>query len=224
MNEITDGARRDIAEFGKKELRRLTFGERCGLLFAIHLGYPQIVVARAFNIAPTNVNAIGACLTHTRNPRYRDVAREWHDLGAEMIGEKYFTEKMRRDCHVAMSHHRAGKAEQTRMKSRANKPADLEGWHIVEGPNGPELHQIAPHPYAQGEWIALHVIGIDANLTPIFAKRVESLMPEDNYHSSRKALLAVYQKNNQAVPFAFPAALTGQQAEDWAKNKFENQS
>jgi hypothetical protein len=228
MSEATENHQKDAAALGFTARKRLTHAERCGALFALYSHFPQAVVAIAFEFAPTNAHALAQCLNPNAPKRYREVTAEWRELGPEEFGERYFTSEMREKCLAAGTHYRAAQIEKARLKNPDQNRAELEGWHIVASRRGPQLYQIEADPELRGEWIWKHVIGLDGP-TPLFATHIDSLMPDDRYRSARQALIAIYQKNGERIPRVFPPALSNDEAEIWAtekwpQNKSTNQS
>jgi hypothetical protein len=73
----------------------LTFQEQCWILAALRLGrYHRQVVEFAFGVSQTTLSYINTC-DKMNKPRYRNLAREWFDLGRDGFMARYDTEEFR---------------------------------------------------------------------------------------------------------------------------------
>jgi hypothetical protein len=74
MNETTDKLRDDVRRFLLEHPhanRRMTYGERCCVFYALYWGYSRSVVCEAFSIHPTTASYIADCLTFDKPTRNR---------------------------------------------------------------------------------------------------------------------------------------------------------
>lgn len=71
--------------------QRLSFHEKCAAYFAMDRGFPQILVAKAFNVSSGAMSALANC---RKNSHYQDVRDEYDRLGRAAFGDAYFTDEL----------------------------------------------------------------------------------------------------------------------------------
>jgi hypothetical protein len=128
MSEATDNLKKLLEETSFTQLSRLTFSERCGAFFALQTGYSQKVIARAFGVHSSTASLIAHCLT-SKDTRYASIAAEFHKLGLEEFGEKYFTPAM----FDAIALARRNIPNDKRRSGPSRTPSNLPGFHWIDG-------------------------------------------------------------------------------------------
>src|SRR3974390_3345826 len=85
----SDGSSQPQLAYGRK----LKFSEKCGILAALVQGARHQVIMKAFGLSRATVSQLATCLNKGAY-RYADVAREYHNFGAEEFRKRYYTEEL----------------------------------------------------------------------------------------------------------------------------------
>jgi hypothetical protein len=89
MNETTDAMKNDVRRFlleHPQANRRMSYGERCCVFYALYWGYSRAVVSEAFSIHPTTASLVADCLTFEtrRKPGQRTPSLPRDEYGNEL--------------------------------------------------------------------------------------------------------------------------------------------
>ena len=105
---------------------KLSFAQRCAILYLSTQGADSYKLAETFGIDPRTVGR----MVNPDSPRYKDVRDEFSRLGPEEFKAKYYTEAI----HDKMQNFSKAFSEAVAKKSRerADKAARTqEGWHRI---------------------------------------------------------------------------------------------